>query len=60
MEFEITTIVAIDIDCVGSCKSNYHTVMTMMPPKAFGTIYIYMSIVNNISKFWLKHGMFSQ
>jgi hypothetical protein len=29
-EFELTTIVAIDIDCTGSCKSNYQTITTTM------------------------------
>jgi len=26
--FELTTLVAIGTDCIGSCKSNYHTIMT--------------------------------
>jgi hypothetical protein len=26
--FELTTLVAIDTDCIGSCKSNYHTITT--------------------------------
>ena len=28
MVFELTTLVVIDTDCTGSCKSNYHTIMT--------------------------------
>jgi hypothetical protein len=24
---QLTTLVAIDTDCIGSCKSNYHTIM---------------------------------
>ena len=28
MVFEFTTLVVIDTDCTGSCKSNYHTIMT--------------------------------
>ena len=28
--FELTTLVMIGIDYTGSCKSNYHTIMTMM------------------------------
>jgi hypothetical protein len=28
--FELTTLVVISTDCIGSCKSNYHTIMTMM------------------------------
>ena len=27
--FEHTTLVVIDTDCIGSCKSNYHTITTM-------------------------------
>ena len=27
---ELTTLVVIGIDCTGSCKSNYHTIMTTM------------------------------
>ena len=32
--FELTTLVAIGTDCIGSCKSNYHTITTttMMAP----------------------------
>jgi hypothetical protein len=25
--FELTTLVVIDTDCIGSCNSNYHTIM---------------------------------
>jgi len=31
-EVQLTTFVVIGTDCIGSCKSNYHTIMTMMPP----------------------------
>jgi hypothetical protein len=31
--FEITTLVVIDTDCIGSFKSNYHTITTTMAPK---------------------------
>jgi len=30
--FELTMLVVIGTDCTGSCKSNYHTIMTMMAP----------------------------
>jgi hypothetical protein len=30
--FEMTTLVVIGTDCIGSCKSNYHTITTMMAP----------------------------
>ena len=29
----ISTVVVIDIDCTGSCKSNYHTIMTTWAPQ---------------------------
>jgi len=29
MGFELTTLVVIDTVCIGSCKSNYHTITTM-------------------------------
>jgi hypothetical protein len=30
--FELTILVVIGTDCTGSCKSNYHTIMTMTAP----------------------------
>ena len=30
--FKLTTLVVIGTDCIGSCKSNYHMIMTMMTP----------------------------
>ena len=34
--FELTTLVVIGTDCIGSCKSNYHTITdTMTPPNVF-------------------------
>ena len=30
--FELTTSVVINADCIGSCKSNYHTITTTMIP----------------------------
>ena len=33
--FELTTLVVIDTDCIGSCKSNYHTIMTTMIPNEY-------------------------
>ena len=29
--FELTTVVVLDNHCIGSCKSNYHTMMTTTP-----------------------------
>jgi hypothetical protein len=31
--FELTTLVVIDTDCIGSYKSNYHTITPMTTPK---------------------------
>ena len=28
--FELTMLVVIGTDCIGSCRSNYHTIMTIM------------------------------
>jgi hypothetical protein len=33
MEFELTTLLVIGIDYIGSYKSNYHTIMTTTAPK---------------------------
>jgi hypothetical protein len=30
--FELTTLVVIGTDCIGSYKSNYHTITTTMTP----------------------------
>ena len=34
VEFELTTLVMIGTDCIGSYKSNYHTITTTMSPKS--------------------------
>jgi hypothetical protein len=31
--FEITTLVVIGTDCTGGCKSNFHTITSMMAPQ---------------------------
>ena len=33
MVFGLTTLIVIDIDCIGSCKSNYHTITTTTDPE---------------------------
>ena len=39
--FKLTTLVGIGADCIGSCKSNYHTIKTTMAPLKEGmTTYI--------------------
>jgi len=35
MGFELTTLVVIDTDFIGSYKSNYHTITTMTTPTIF-------------------------
>jgi len=42
--FELTTLVMISTHCIGSCKSNYHTIMTMTAPYNIDTrcSYIYL------------------
>jgi len=39
--FELTMLVVIGTDCIGNCKSNYHTIMIMTTtaPKIRSTIY---------------------
>ena len=34
VRFEITTLVVIGTDCIGSCKSNYYAITTMMSPSS--------------------------
>ena len=36
LRFELTTSVMIGTDCIGSCKSNYHTIMAMTAPDTKG------------------------
>ena len=33
--FELTTLVLIGTDCIGSCKSNYHTITTLTGSKTY-------------------------
>ena len=32
VRFKLTTLVVIDTDCTGSCKSNYHAITTTIAP----------------------------
>jgi hypothetical protein len=34
--FELTTLVVVGNDCIGSCRTNYYTIRTMTAPKLFG------------------------
>jgi len=36
MGFELTTLVVIGTDCIGSCKSNYNTITTTTVPVVVG------------------------
>jgi hypothetical protein len=51
--FEITTSVVIGTDCIGSCKSNYHTIITTRAP-----LQLYTRILNPNQRkkihFWLS------
>ena len=37
---QVQTLVVIDTDCTGSCKSNYHTIMTMTAPYWTGVVFL--------------------
>jgi hypothetical protein len=41
LRFELTTSVVIDTDCIGSCKSNYHTITatTALPSKLIAHLF---------------------
>ena len=38
--FKLTTLVVIGTDCLGSCKSNYHTIMTTTSLLGFGKHFV--------------------
>jgi hypothetical protein len=40
LRFELTTSVVIGTDCIGSCKSNYHTITATMAPPDVVTIVV--------------------
>jgi hypothetical protein len=48
MGFELTTLVVIDTDCIGSSKSNYHAIKTKTVPNISQKIcrYVKLLIVN--------------
>jgi hypothetical protein len=53
--FELTTLVVIGIYCLGSCKSNYHTITTTIipPPSCWSVVYRWRTMVLGI-KIWFK------
>jgi hypothetical protein len=50
--FELTTLVVICTDCIGSYRSNYHTITTTTPPILFVTRSPYEYIIN--TEFFIK------
>ena len=40
LAIEFKTLVVIGTDCIGRCKSNYHTIMTMTAPSRKSVLYI--------------------
>ena len=60
--FKLTTTVVIGTDCLGSCKSNYHTITAMTAPQIGFNLetwhvifYIYRTILSWNSSFSLYH-----
>ena len=48
--FEVTTLVAIGIDCICSCKSNYHTITTTTAgPLPIYSNYQQLRLINSVS-----------
>ena len=43
-EFELTTLLVIETDCTGSCKSNYHTITTTTVPAVSSSNYYFNNI----------------
>ena len=48
--FELTTLVVIDSDCIGSCKSNYYTITTPLACYSFPFKYYFYFIFKNKSE----------
>ena len=49
---ELTTLVAMDTDTIGSCTSNYHSIMTTTTP-----LPIKLSMVRNLTKSTIKESL---
>ena len=56
--FELTTLVVIGTDCIGSCKSNYHTITTTMVPQSHNVHCIYHTYLNHIGLYSDSSGSF--
>jgi len=52
--FELPTLILIGTDCIGSCKSNYHTITTMTAPVWFDFDFCVLTPLSAI--FHLYHG----
>jgi hypothetical protein len=60
--FEFTTLVVISTDCIGSCKSNYHTITTTTVPKCGENLYvdiiklfaIFILFLHSSDEFWIN------
>ena len=57
--FKLTTLVAIATDCTGSCKSNYHTIMTITAPLSDGTIVVYIFLSDETILTYICHDLLS-
>ena len=53
-QFELTTLVVIGTDCIGSCKSNYHTIMTTTAPSFDCTIFINVCQLYITLRLWTR------
>ena len=50
--FELTTLVVIGTDCIGSCRSNHHTITTTTTPTVFvNSMFTYITLKK---KTWLR------
>ena len=60
--FELKTLVIISTDCIGSCKSNYHTVTTTTTPQVFtccvfnNWTFAHCQFDSNIICFYMSYG----
>ena len=53
--FELTTVVVIGTDCIGSCKSNYNMIMTMAAPHCLESIVLCKMVGRRQKKFFCYH-----
>ena len=52
MGFELKTLVVIGTDCTGSCKSNYHMIMTTAAPTGEGSQELAHRTVQHVPRLW--------